>query len=271
MRLLVIILALLLAGADCEPAPPDPPPGPNPKGGTDYCHGLEYTILDSAVSGVKGIWNTIIGGEESSNRRATVQVFFGNSYCSGVLLSPHTVLTAGHCGYGGSTAHTVRINGVNYQSTAENKVVHPEYLKYINSGNTYFEGRKADLMLLYTDESMPGPYISAYRIYTSDLADKCYGLIAQGWGRGGEPGTLNEAKYKITEETDKMIKSVLTDVGKICFGDSGGPLYADAGPGQLYLAGITSVTYSADCLTGGAHVKVANQSFNDWIWANARP
>ena len=268
------LLALSLACAsDCEPAPPPGPP-PIPEGGTAYCHGLDYTIWDDVVSGVSGVWNTIIDGEISLDRRATVQVFFGQAYCSGVALSPHTVLTAGHCGYNEGLEHRIRIDGQPNFIISNESLVHPDYMKWVNSGNTDFEARKSDLMLLYTDEEIPGPYIALTRLYSNVQASQCYGMIAQGYGKAEVPKPteeLRESKYKITTETDKLIHSLRTDVGKICFGDSGGPLYADVGPGTLELAGITTTTMSADCLTGGTHVKLAAASHREWLGENVRP
>ncbi|MDH3598020.1 MAG: S1 family peptidase [Candidatus Tectomicrobia bacterium] len=266
--LLIPLLALLLMGQDCAPTPP---PEQNPQGGTDYCYGLEYSVWDSVVEGVKGAYNTIIGGEESTNRRATVQIFFGSSYCTGVVLSPHTVLTAAHCGYAEGVEHRIKLDGHSEFIISNESLVHPDYWGWVRGGD--LEARKSDLMLLYTDEEIPGPYIELTRLYSSVQAPKCFGLIAHGWGRDEYPETgaqLRESKYKITQETSKYIKSVMTDVGKICFGDSGGPLYADVGPGTLHLAGITTTTMSMDCLRGGTHVKLF-PVFKDWLQENLRP
>lgn len=269
MRLLLLSLAFLLLGAqNCEPAPP---PGPNePNGGTAYCHGLEYTILDSIVEGVKGAYNTIIDGEISTNRRATVQVFFGQSYCSGVALSPHTVLTAAHCGYGATTTHQIRVMDDPEVYQSDQKLMHPDYAGWIAGGD--LEARKSDLMLLFTDQELPPPYIPLTRLYSSTQAPACFGLVAQGFGKAEVPKPteeLREGKYKITSEESKYLRSVMTDVAKICFGDSGGPLYADVGPGTLHLAGITTTTMSQDCLAGGTHVRLFPE-FKDWLQENLR-
>jgi len=272
MRLLFLSLALVLMGQTCAPPPGDPPDGP-PEGGTDYCHGLEYTIWDNVVEGVKGVYNTIIGGEISTDRRATVQVFFGGAYCSGVAISPHTVLTAAHCGYEEGLEHRIRIEGQPTFIISNESLVHPDYWDWVH--NQDFEGRKADLMLLYTDEVIPGPYIDVSRfLYSSNMASICYGLAAQGYGRAEVPKPteeLRESKYKITQELPKVIKSVMTDQGKICFGDSGGPLYADVNPGTLFLAGITTTTMSQDCMAGGTHVRVQHEPFQTWLTENVRP
>ena len=254
-RVLILLgISALLMGQSCEYVPPE--------GGTDYCKGNEYSIFDRWGG---QIYDTIIGGEESEDRRGTVQVFFGQSYCSGVVISPHTVLTAAHCGYGADTTHRVRADGVEFNSAE--KLMHPDYQGWISGSD--LEARKADLMLLYVDAELPPPYISD--LYVSELSNLCLGLVAQGFGRAEMPKPteqLREAKYIVTSELPKLIQSVRAPDGKICFGDSGGPLYADVN-GTTQLAGITTTTMSADCLLGGTHVKVA--AFRDWIGSNTRP
>lgn len=309
MRLLLLTLALVLMGQNCEPPPP---PGPNePSGGTDYCYGLDYTVYDSVVQGVKRQYNTIIDGEISVNRRATVKVSFGQAYCTGVVLTPHTVLTAAHCGYGETTLHQIRLDDDPEVYLSSDHTFHPAYQDWIDAaGGTAAdvfdvhgelfdaatgqkhegvaiaagaegysagsrEGRKSDIMVLYTDQVIPGPYIDVelYTYRPELYADRCYGVIIQGYGQNeaGRGGTLREAKYKVTSQTEKSLQSVLTDVGKICYGDSGGPAYADVGPGGLYLAGITSTTMSADCLRGGTHVKIAAPTHITWLLEEIRP
>ena len=212
-------------------------------------------------------------GKPSVDRRATVRVKFGQSYCSGVVLSPHTVLSAGHCGY--LAEHDIAFgayDGPVYD--AYDFLVHPDYWDWINNDN--FEGRKSDLMLLYVEEELPGPYPAGIYDHTNlALYYQCAGAFAQGWGRWeGEGLSLRETKYVITRVTDpKYLTSRAADVpegeehGRICFGDSGGPLYVDVN-GMLYLAGVTTTTMSSDCLVGGTHVRVAY--YKDWIMANMK-
>jgi len=291
----LLALALLLTGQDsCEPTPPKP----NPEGGNEFCYGNSYTVAGKvrSVAHEVGVGiDAILMGKPSVDRRATVRVGFGQSYCSGVALGPRVVLSAGHCGYGATTEHIVKLGG--YDSKvykALKHVPHPDYLKYVNSGNVDLEARKSDLMLFVMAEDVPGPYPEGFYDHATQ-AQKCNGGLAQGWGRhetlcaAGErkeeicetdadcPGStcsdgvlsLRETKYLTTDWSDpKSLKTRASqllpgqEAGRACYGDSGGPYYMDV-DGALYLAGETSTTMSSDCLTGATHVNVFY--FRHWI------
>jgi hypothetical protein len=223
-------------------------------------------VLDTVVDGISGIWNTIIGGTISTDRRSTVQVLFGGSYCSGVIITPRTILTAAHCGYG-TTTHIIRFKqgGGIWSVAAPEHLYHPDYQKWIDNGDGL--GRLADIMLLFTATDLPPPYAST--LYTSDDSGDCESLVAQGLGLSefNEPATLRESNYTVTEELDEVIRTKQATWGGICFGDSGGPLYAVVG-GTPQVAGITSTTMSQDCLIGSTHIKAVH--YKTWIEDNVR-
>lgn len=263
---LLLLCAFLMGQESCEEVPPEL---------VGYCAGNDYSIWDSVVAGYErdgfdGAYSTIIGGEPSDNRRSTVQIRFGSSYCSGVVLAENLVLTAGHCGYGDATEHNVylptRKPGSDFVDLegpfkAAKHVVHPDYLEWV-ANPVLLNKREADLMILIMEDHLPPPYVGI-NFYQSNAAKICRGLVAQGLGRWEGSGlSLREAKYQITNETARMLRSKNTEAGKICYGDSGGPLYADVA-GQILLAGITSTTMSTDCLAGGSHVKASE--FQPWV------
>lgn len=123
-RIPILALAILLLGAqDCEP------PKPSPQGGNEFCYGNNYSVMGSlrnAYSEVGSRIDAIFEGQPSLNRRSTVMVNFGQSYCTGTIVGPRVVLTAGHCGYGATTAHTVRIYERGGAAPTEGAMQEPE-------------------------------------------------------------------------------------------------------------------------------------------------
>ena len=270
-RLLLLPLILLLMAQDCKaPTPPEL---------NAYCEGSvvgDPGVLDSLMDGVEGVYNSIIKGTPSTDRRSTMFLYMpGSGSCTAVVMGPHTVLTAAHCK--GDQGHLLQLKaGDSEYWEATGYLVHPEYLKYLGSGNVYGFGRKADLMLLYFDDDvLPEPWVGQTNIYSSDLKAHCEGVTAQGWGKtesspepclGGESKCLREGPYVVTREHERQLETRhAADTPKICFGDSGGPLYATIS-GDLYLAGITSTTDSSDCLVASDHTKVSE--FSGWLTEN---
>ena len=153
---------------------------------------------------------------------------------------------------------------------ATRHIVHPDYMKYLNSGNTDLEGRKADLMLLKLSTPLPDDVEPVMGVYNEAWAKLCSGMKIQGFGRHeGSTLDLREAPYVVTNVYEKLIssRSALVPVGElsglICFGDSGGPGYCEVG-GVVYLCGVTTTTMSQDCLAGGTHVKV-HHFWDAWV------
>jgi hypothetical protein len=171
------------------------------------------------------------------------------------------VLTAAHCGYA-TNAHIVEIDGISYP--APEHLYHPAYQGWIDSLDPV--AREHDVMLLFTTDTLPPPYMGN-RFYDSSKAGVCTGLIAQGWGDEGDPeapNILRESSYLVTEERDRTLVTEQATPGSVCYGDSGGPLYAVIGS-EVYLAGTTS---TGVCNAGSIHIKTS--AFISWIRAGIR-
>ena len=233
--LLTVAVVLFCMGQSCDP--PAPPGEPNA-----YCQGTPAKgVLDQMLDGLSGAYSSIFGGELSTDRRATALVHIGTGgYCSGTVMSAHTVLTAAHC-LGPDMSVTIDGQTIQVVDTLR----HPDYRSAPYN----------DLALLFFEQDLPGPYV--YKVYDAAKATECGGLLAQGWGKSETSAVdLNESDYRVVKENIKTLYTKQLSPGGICFGDSGGPLYAFVGI-ETMIAGVTSTTYTQDCLVGGDHVRLS--------------
>lgn len=276
---LLVFCLFLLGSSECTTPVPPPPPGPQ----NFYCAPavvepfVEMTILDKFLESIKNqMPDTIVGGTPSVDRRST---FFmsavGVGSCTAVALGPHTALTAAHCRAKDAWTTTppeLRLyedpskTGSYYIATSH--LMHPGYQP---------SSKQSDLMLMYFDDPIPGPYIAG--IYNETMANSCEDMIAQGWGQteaipekpcpDGARKCLRESKYMVESYLYQGVTLISKQrtPGGICFGDSGGPLYAivtgEAGP---FLSGITSWTQTHDCKVRSGHVNV--DYHKAWIYDN---
>jgi hypothetical protein len=246
-HLLIVALALVCIGSECEPPPPGTPDA--------YCQGTPAKgVFDKLLDSLGGAVSTIIGGEPSTDRRATALVHIGqHGYCSGTVVSPRTILTAAHC-LGPEMSVTIGAQTFQVADTLR----HPDYRSAPYN----------DLALLFFEQDLPGPYVS--KVYDSAKATDCEGLLAQGWGQSETPQVdLNETRYRVVKENRKTLYTKGEEVGShICYGDSGSALYAIMSDGELMIAGVCSTTYSQDCMVGGDHVRLSY--YIPWLEENIR-
>ena len=267
MKRLITLLALLLMGQNCESPPPEPPPDRSP-----YCYG-DPTVWKQVTDGVAAGYAALFGGEESVDRRATLRMAMDSGRCTGVAIDAGHAVTAGHCVWGSSKVNAA-LGGYGeppyWDQTAV--AVHPDYKKYRQQGNVGGD-RRADLAVIDYGASRDGEYEGLPPEYAPKIFDpenpehasRCLRFRAQGWGRWEESRlSLRECEYRIDRLTEGEL---FTDHGpdecRICFGDSGGPLYAEMDNGELWLAGITRITGSQDCDRYSGHVRMSK--FENWI------
>jgi secreted trypsin-like serine protease len=233
--------------------------------------------------------SAVVGGNDASPGEypAVAEITFGPFLCTGTLITPNWVLSAGHCGSitGGAVASpaswppqliNVRIGGVTQsdgeQRSAARVVVHPDYL--LTSGY--------DISLIQLSESSTmAPTLVAgageRSLWTAGTMETIVG-----WGvtsEGGEqPERLQEAQVPIT--TDAYCAGAYSDFDPAtmvcagfpeggvdtCQGDSGGPMLGRTAAGALRVVGATS--FGEGCARPGkpgVYARVAGDELRPWI------
>ena len=184
----------------------------------------------------------IVGGRVNDTKSLAL-LLLGDAQCSGTVIAPEWVITAKHCVNEGDS--TVVIDSKNYTPTKA--ILNPD----------------ADVALIRLDRAV---HVTPARLAASNLhpEEKAY---AVGWGGGELTGALmadatvqrrvNNLPAPLTGVT--VIESQITK-GRIERGDSGGPLFDEAGD----LAGVQSA--AAGPGTVAFHVPVTE--YLDWIAKN---
>ena len=236
----------------------------------------------------------VVGGNdaESGEYPAVAEITFGPFLCTGTLIAPNWVLSAGHCGSvtGAAVASPaswpaplidVRIGG-NRSGEGERVPVrrvllHPDYLLTMGY----------DISLLeLTRASSKAPVKVAGATERGIWEPGDLGTIV-GWGAteedGAAPDTLQEADVPVTTDAycagayeDDFDPQTMVCAGDppggvdTCQGDSGGPLFGRTELGALRVVGATS--FGEGCARPGkpgVYARVADAVLREWIRSKA--
>lgn len=218
----------------------------------------------------------VVGGSPvaSGDWPDTAAVHFGGDVgCTGTLIAPQVVLTAGHC-VGGITAVTLNTN--DYAQGGE-RIQVAQTIEYPDSQRTY------DVAILKLAEpSSVAPRMIARGCALDDLTEGAEVTVV-GYGAQNPQGTLYNSTLmegfttvddpECTDMQSGCLPTVSpggevgaggSDDVDTCYGDSGGPLYLNTSHGD-YLAGITSRGYNTSWNCGGGGIYVRPDALIDWI------
>ncbi|KAB1072822.1 S1 family peptidase [Methylobacterium planeticum] len=190
-------------------------------------------VLAGALAGPA---RAVIGGREApEGAAASVMVLSSDGgVCSAVVLSPDTVLTAGHCA-AGRAEHRVHFRDEAGQPVLVDlaaRTVHPGY----DSGAIAGRRRSIDLALLRTATPLPPRFRAAALSPALPRAGETLTLAGYGVARPGEArstGTLRAVGLPVVEPygPSRILVWLKPAAGRAgaCQGDSGGPITGTGG------------------------------------------
>jgi trypsin len=235
----------------------------------------------------------VVGGNDAEPGEYTsvAEITFGPFLCTGTLIAPNWVLSAGHCGSVtgaavGSPASwpapliDVRIGGLHSgegeRVPVSRVVLNPNYLA--TSGY--------DISLLQLSRNSTQAPTKVAGAGERSLWDPGDLETIVGWGAtsegGDSPDTLQEGEVPIT--TDAYCAGAYSDFDAqtmvcagfpqggvdTCQGDSGGPMFGRTGTGELRVVGATS--FGEGCARPdrpGVYARVADSVLREWIRSHA--
>jgi hypothetical protein len=210
----------------------------------------------------------IVGGAEAPAGGAVMVLSSKGGVCTGVVLAPDTVLTAGHC------AADAREHRVHFRDAAGEPVlvevaaraVHPGY----DAGAATGRRRSIDLALLRTATPLPPRFAPVTLSTATPRAGESLTLAGYGAARPGDPrstGTYRSIGLPVIEPygPSRILVWLKGGAGGACQGDSGGPV---AGPDGAVLALAAWVGGACGGLTQGVLVGPQrgwiDQVLKDW-------
>ncbi|WP_375454117.1 trypsin-like serine protease [uncultured Methylobacterium sp.] len=203
----------------------------------------------------------VVGGAEAPARNAVMVLSSKGGVCTGIVVAPDTVLTAGHCAAAGPE-HRVHFRdeaGAPVLVAVAARAVHPGY----DAGAIAGRRRSIDLALVRTATPLPPRFTPVTFSPALPRAGESLTLAGYGADGSGDPrstGTLRSVALPVIEPYGpSRILVWLRAAGRAggCQGDSGGPV-SDSD-------GVVAVTAWIGGACGGLTQGVLVAPQRDWL------
>jgi trypsin len=251
---------------------------------------IAIATASSALALNAGPAHAIVGGHDAAAGAypSIAEVHLGKAFlCTGTLVAPGWVLTAGHCGSITGSAVATPISfpgplidvyvGSNKAGQGESvpvlqAIIPPDYIAT--------QGYDVTLLQLASNSTSTPTKVAGAGETASWAAGTTETIV--GWGatsEGGDtPDTLQEASVPITTDSycggaysefdaKTMLCAGFPQGGvDTCQGDSGGPMFGTAPSGERRVVGATS--FGEGCARAGkpgVYARVGDQALREWI------
>ncbi|CAO4141664.1 Peptidase S1 domain-containing protein [Methylorubrum thiocyanatum] len=199
---------------------------PNPSAARHALRAAALAILLGAAPA-----QAIVGGREGAGipgaASAVMVLTSGGGVCSGVVVAPDAVLTAGHCvaGVGENRVHYRDAAGRPVLAEVAARLLHPAYDGDAIRGRT----RSIDLALLRTRDPLPARFAPAPLSAAMPRAGQSVTLAGYGAARGNDRrsiGRYRGAALSVVEPygPSRILVWLKAPGAGGCQGDSGGPI-----------------------------------------------